>query len=369
MDDIDRRLLSLLEQGIPIQLQPYDALAKKIGMDVADLLLRISTMKADGVIRQISGIFDTRRLGYQFALGAMSLPAEIVEYGENIIFDHPGVGFVCRRPHEFNVWFSLYVPPMTLAEDHMHRLHRLSGSHRTLLLPAIRCFKSGATACAADEVWENEREHETDDRVPSRVILPDLTPTDIECIRVLQEDLPLVDEPFQKLAEGLKLGEVAFLQLLRGLVQRGYLRRMAAVVPFRRARAVSGATIAWQVPQERRQEVGKGIASNPEVCGCCQRATYPDFPYSIYAVVRSGERDECEALAREIGSKVGFWPHVILTNLSERKKGRLKYFDEGLDAWWDRTRKGLQPVFSFMGEVRSDQDTDKDQDVVDSLME
>ncbi len=70
MDDSDRSLLDRLQNELPLVERPWAALAADIAMPEDELLERISRLREEGVVRQISAIFDTRRLGYQSALVA-----------------------------------------------------------------------------------------------------------------------------------------------------------------------------------------------------------------------------------------------------------------------------------------------------------
>ena len=70
MDDDDRRLLDRLQNELPLTERPWASLAAEIGMPEDEMLERITKLRGEGVVRQISGIFDTRRLGYKSCLVA-----------------------------------------------------------------------------------------------------------------------------------------------------------------------------------------------------------------------------------------------------------------------------------------------------------
>ena len=64
------RLLSQVQRAFPLDARPFAALGEALGLPEEQLLARISELKAQRIIRQISGIFDSRRLGYQSCLVA-----------------------------------------------------------------------------------------------------------------------------------------------------------------------------------------------------------------------------------------------------------------------------------------------------------
>ena len=76
-----------------------------------EVMNRIAYMKDMGLIRQINAIFDTRRLGYKSALVAFAVKPDKLDYIANEVNKHPGVSHNYERNHDFNMWFTLAVPP------------------------------------------------------------------------------------------------------------------------------------------------------------------------------------------------------------------------------------------------------------------
>lgn len=63
MDSIDRRLLDVLQRGLPLCAQPYAAVAGEVGASEEECLARVWRMKQLGIIRRLGGVFSTRALG------------------------------------------------------------------------------------------------------------------------------------------------------------------------------------------------------------------------------------------------------------------------------------------------------------------
>ena len=63
-------LLNRIQKDIPIVRRPYALLAQEVGLSEAEALEILQDVKAQGVLRQVSAIFDTRTLGYQSSLVA-----------------------------------------------------------------------------------------------------------------------------------------------------------------------------------------------------------------------------------------------------------------------------------------------------------
>ena len=71
MDDLDAQLLDRIQNELPLVERPYAALAEAHRQPTRTTVLeRVAALREQRVIRQISAIFDTRRLGYRGMLVA-----------------------------------------------------------------------------------------------------------------------------------------------------------------------------------------------------------------------------------------------------------------------------------------------------------
>ena len=112
MDLTDRRLLNLVQGPFPMVHRPYQALAQKLDTTEQNIIERLPELKRTNVLRQISAIFDTRRLGYKTTLVAMAYEPDQLHQGAMYINKHPGVSHnYAREGSYYNLWFTVAVPP------------------------------------------------------------------------------------------------------------------------------------------------------------------------------------------------------------------------------------------------------------------
>ena len=64
MDITDRELLNKIQGPFPMVDRPYEKLGEEVGISEREVLERLTELKRTNVLRQISAIFDTRRLGF-----------------------------------------------------------------------------------------------------------------------------------------------------------------------------------------------------------------------------------------------------------------------------------------------------------------
>lgn len=338
LDEFDRRLLTVLQKDIPLTTRPFAAIGETLGLNEAEVLERVKRLKEEErVIRQISAIFDTKSLGYKSTLVAMKFDDAAIDAGARVINQHPGVSHNYKRNADFNLWFTIAVPPTDTLESHVNRLHELSGAEQTLILPTLRLFKIGVKLDLTGKESKEESADEIYDESRRRKSTPDLTEAEIEVIRVMQEDMPLEKMPFETLAGEAGVSEARLFEILNSFIQRGYLRRIAAILHHRRAGFAANAMVVWNIPKRELDTIGPALARFREVSHCYERPTFPDWPYSIYTMIHAPKVQDCETIVERMEEKIGRWPHLNLYSTKEYKKVRLKYFTEELEEWWEKT--------------------------------
>jgi DNA-binding Lrp family transcriptional regulator len=145
VDDRDRLLLDSLQNDLPLVERPFEALGQRLDMPGDEILERISSVRSEGVVRQISGIFDTRRLGYQSQLVAVRSRPGTTDETARVFNSHPGVTHNYRRDHDFDIWFTIAVPPNSRLgmEATVELMGSLADAESVRPLPALQFFKIG----------------------------------------------------------------------------------------------------------------------------------------------------------------------------------------------------------------------------------
>lgn len=356
LDHSDRALLNVLQTSFPLVSHPFGEIGEAMGMPEATVLERLHRLHVNGVVREISAILDTRRLGYQSSLVAMSVPEDRVDRAAEVVNSHPGVSHNYHRQNEFNLWFTIALPPAASLHGTVGRLHDLAQSQRTMLLPAVRVFKIGVfldmggdrQQATGDRSKKGDRPR-SDLQSPisslpvSHSPIPPLSHSAsspgeelMAQVRALQEHLPLVSRPFREAARRLGQTEGQYLEGVRGLIERGYVRRFGAVLHHRRAGFLANAMGVWQVPAGSVLRVGTQMAAFPAISHCYERVTYPDWPYNLFTMVHARGSAECEAVLRRVADHVGIGNYVALYSDREYKKARVRLFTGEFSEWEKR---------------------------------
>jgi DNA-binding Lrp family transcriptional regulator len=111
LDDLDKRLLNLMQGSFPLARRPYQHVAAQADISEGDAIDRVKRLIRERIIRQVTPIFDTRALGYSSMLVAAKVDPENPWRAASIINEHPGVSHNYLRNHEFNIWFTIATEP------------------------------------------------------------------------------------------------------------------------------------------------------------------------------------------------------------------------------------------------------------------
>jgi siroheme decarboxylase len=335
LDDADKRLMNLLQSSFPLDPEPFGAIAVAAELGLDDTLARTKRLLDERIIREITPIFDTRALGYESMLVAAKVDAENPQRPAAAVNAHPGVSHNYLRTHDFNLWFTIAVPPdseLGMAGT-LAALMEETGAESMRRLPTLTLFKinmnlemekgTEALAAAVEAAPPRELERQPYDD------------GDIATIRALQGPMEAVERPFDAAAAELGIPTEALLERLRGMVERKLLRRVAAILYHRRAGFSANGMGVWKVPEGEIMATGRRMASFRGISHCYQRPTYGDWPYSVFTMAHGRSKQECDAILDSIAAECGMGPddRATLYSSTEYKKIRLHYFTDDYTRW------------------------------------
>jgi siroheme decarboxylase len=345
MDAADKALCDLIQNEFPVVERPYRALGERLGESEQQVLDRVARLRSDRIIRQISAIFDTRRLGYVSCLVAAKTEPDRADEAAAVINTHPGVTHNYEREHDFNIWFTVGIPPNSaLGLDRtIELLGELADVDVIRPLPALRFFKIGVDLDiqgGRDPAAKRAKREPTLPTPPAE----SLSERDIAAIRALQGDLRGVPEPFLAPAERAGYTVPELLAKAEEFQATGQMRRFAAVLYHRSAGFVYNGMGVWKVPEEDVADVGQLMAAYRGVSHCYQRPTYPDWPYNLFSMTHGRTKQECEDVLDAISAETGLTDRITLYSTKEWKKTRLVYFSPDAEEWERRHAPELQPA-------------------------
>ncbi len=334
MDELDKKLLQLIQTEVPVAARPWADVAGQLGIGEAEVMQRITALKAGRAIRQISAIFDTKSLGYESSLVACQCDPAREDEVAAVISAHPGVSHNYKRDHEFNLWYTVAVAPNSRLglQRTIETLHKETGAISTRPLPTLHLFKIGVeldvegTGKAGDKkAGGYSHKHRKTDAAP----------VNIPFVREMQRDLPVESEPFVAIAGKLGISLEELQRIASEMKAAGQMRRFSAVLRHREIGFSANGMGVWAVPGDDAEilRVGEKMAAYRAVTHCYRRPSYPDWPFNIFTMIHARTKEECNAVVAEIAKETGITRHGVLYSTKEYKKVRVQYFTDAEAEW------------------------------------
>ena len=339
VESFDRRLLELIQQGVPLVSAPFAELARQLGCAEQEVLDRVSTLGGDGgLIREIAGIFDASALGYQQALVALRTSPEDLDSAGALAAEHPGVSHCYGREGSYNLWLTLATSPRSrLGLESTVSIFAANGhASASMVLPSLRRYKLDTRSAILNVVPAAQQPHPAPH--VDRPAPPQPSDAQLRALRTLQQDLPARSDAFAPLAKAAKMSVKELLAHAADFQAWGWMRRYAAVLHHRRAGAVANVMVVWRVADAAADAAGRKIAQLHQVSHCYLRPTGPDWPYSLYTMVHGRSRQDCAVAIDEISAVTRMTERAELWTGKEYKKSRMTLFSEAEQQWEDQQR-------------------------------
>lgn len=146
LTDLDKKIISRLQGDLPLQADPFTAIAAELGITEDDLFAKIHTYLEAGVMRRFSTILRHHKAGYSAnAMCAWNVPAERVEEVGPIMSTFREASHVYQRPTypdwPYNLFTMLHGKTQAELEQLAAEISERTGITEYELLYSTREFK------------------------------------------------------------------------------------------------------------------------------------------------------------------------------------------------------------------------------------
>lgn len=315
---LQKKLCNVLQVGLPICSRPYADLAKFLNIDEKTVLQQTIELKKGGIIRRISTLINYRALGITSTLVTAHIPEESLQDIAEAVNALENVSHNYLREHFYNLWFTLQA--QTPGEIDV-TLSGLSGRFGIdfYSLPVERVFKLDVRFDA-----EGQGQLFGDVEQVPKGETAELNETEKQILSKLPDELELTGRPFDFLCRGgLETEEV--LRIIQGLIDKGVIRRIAAIVDHRKLGFVANVLFAGEVLEEQIVKAGRALARFGLVSHCYQRETVEDWPYNLFAMMHGRSMGDIQHVINKFTKAEKIDSFELLPTAKELKKQPIKY--------------------------------------------
>ena len=154
MDELDSKILNIIQREIPLIEHPYHKIAQELNIEPEELLKRIKDLKSYGFIRRIGAVFNSSQMGYKSVLVGIEVPEnQILEVVDKVnSFD--AVTHNYYRINSFkssninnninirlNIWFTLSTQSNIEKNSIIDDISSLTGVNNLYEFPKLTLFK------------------------------------------------------------------------------------------------------------------------------------------------------------------------------------------------------------------------------------
>ncbi len=325
--NMEKDFLNLIQKEFPIEERPFLELAKKLNSSEEEVLNLYKKLKEDKIIRQTSAIFDTKSLGYDSSLVAFMV--DDIESAAKFINTHPGVSHNYERDNEFNLWFTIAVEPESKLglKKTVEIMAKKTNAKDFIILPTKKMFKISVTLDVKGDRAKKEK------IIQKRKVEMKLSPLHFDMIKLLQEDIKPVKEPFLEVVKKLNIDYETLKKEAKRMQEAKIMRRFASILYHRRAGFKANAMVVWSVDENKAEEIGRRVAEFSAVSHCYLRPVYPNWPYSLFSMIHAKSKEEVEEVVESIKKEIEPKDYKYLYSTREFKKQRIKYFSDEFKKW------------------------------------
>jgi DNA-binding Lrp family transcriptional regulator len=141
LDPVGRKLVNLLQEGLPLEKDPYGKIARELGISRSEVTERIGSLVEGGVIRRIGGVFDSAAMGYTSLLVGAAVPAEVFRDAAAFVNSFGGVTHNYRRSGPLNMWFTFASADPGEIDGLLTALRERFGLSSVYPFPKVKHFK------------------------------------------------------------------------------------------------------------------------------------------------------------------------------------------------------------------------------------
>ncbi|MDI6735422.1 MAG: hypothetical protein QME42_04375 [bacterium] len=324
---LDIKILDTIQQEFPVCPQPFKTLSTNLGLTEDEVLNQVLSLKEQGVIRRISALFNSSKLGMVTTLVAMKAPGDKIDSIANIINEYAGVTHHYERDDDYNLWFTLMAKSKEELTKFIDEIKEKTGVSSLLNLPTLRRFKVDTTFWIPGTPFKQNIEEIISQNLNATSLEKYIDETDKEVFKELQA-LSVVLHPYRLIADRLKITEDDLFERISAYKKSGIIRKIRAVLDHYKIGLAENVLVVFKVTRQDMPKIVDLLISYPQVTHCYERQTYPEqgWEYNLFAMIHGRTKQECEGIISSILEKTGLEYKKLYTK-RELKKANPRYFE------------------------------------------
>lgn len=324
--DFRLSLLNDWQRDFPLVHAPFAAIGRSsradagvgVTADPASVLDQYRALLRAGAISRIGGIWGAGA-GGSAMLCAFAVPTDRLDEVAARVSAHAGVNHNYEREHRYNLWFVMTGRDDDAVTRAVDGLESQTGC-RALRLRMQRAYR-------IDLGFDLRRPLAERGGVAAKSAVP-VAEADLQLAALVEEGLPLVEQPFDVWAGTLGRPRERVLETLRRWLATGTLRRFGVIVRHHEVGFVHNAMTVFDVPDHVVDDLGGALAGAHGVTLAYRRRRADGWPYNLYCMVHGRDRSAvCGAIDAAVEHcGLESFPRAVLFSRRRFKQSGARYF-------------------------------------------
>jgi hypothetical protein len=291
-DPINAKILAVSEDKIEgFVREPFEEIARRSGLDVDDVMARITAMLRAGTIRRVRQTLLATNLA-DGALVAWKVPEGKIDAAFDWMFQRdPFSGHVVLRSSEtatagsdYKLWTTVKVPHGFSLQRHCELLTNKVGAERFRVMPAKGIFTLGVGHVRRKTIEPGSKADQPAKMIPVQGV--DLSELEWKVLLALKRELApeeIQPTPWAARAEEARVSLDEFCRVAEQLNARKVIGRFSTFLEHVKPSAGGvrvtrfNALFHWAVPQGREIEAGGEVGRHHILTHCYWREAGPEF--------------------------------------------------------------------------------------------
>jgi len=161
MTETQKRLIRVLQHGIPLSVEPFRDIAQQVGTSEDDVLEQLRAWKSDGTIRRFGAILRHHKAGYTAnAMVVWDVPDELAATFGETAAQRASVSHCYQRPRfegfSYNLYTMIHGRSRKECEETVRAISRATAIDSYRVLYTTAEFKKSSPAYFLDETGSGD---------------------------------------------------------------------------------------------------------------------------------------------------------------------------------------------------------------------
>jgi DNA-binding Lrp family transcriptional regulator len=330
LDAVDAALIDGYQSGFPIVEEPFRALAADLGIEEAEALERVQSLRERGIFRRFGAVLNPPVIGSS-TLAAVQAPEDRFDEVAEVINSYRQVNHNYRRSHEWNMWFVVTAGSRETRDRILDEIEELTGCE-VLVLPMLTDFYIDLEFPVVNGdrfARETLTETDVDATHISEAATADFSDLERRLILAIQDGFPLTRTPYRDIAADIDAPVDEVLAAIERLLANGCIKRVGCVVNHVVTGFDANCMVVWDIPDEDLGARGEAVGALPYVTLCYHRPRRPEqgWPYNLFTMVHGREAAAVDAKVDELANDHLPYDHERLYSTETLKQTGARYDD------------------------------------------